>query len=256
MAQEGDTLGKDSELAATLAQGKPVIVYVPKIEDNELETHANKLKGRPLSYFRLRLMTLLAEGFFGKPDNMSKVINKAEGLGINPNHIKQGMIVNELLQLFNKFEDDRKFAIISEEENWFRGTHDRQIDLAARLLAAVESVAADNRADTIKAKHPLSLQVHLATGVANGVLVSRSAKECAELIRHVLLRNMKFDIELLKAKAGKVLGTVLREKSTRSLFRVVTENECLTNSFWNFYLEEEENHEEQGGSNEPEARGH
>lgn len=28
-AQEGDTFGKDSELAATLAQGKPVIVYVP-----------------------------------------------------------------------------------------------------------------------------------------------------------------------------------------------------------------------------------
>lgn len=28
-AQEGDTFGKDSELAATMAQGKPVIVYVP-----------------------------------------------------------------------------------------------------------------------------------------------------------------------------------------------------------------------------------
>lgn len=34
-AQEGDTFGKDSELAATMAQGKPVIVYVPipKITD-------------------------------------------------------------------------------------------------------------------------------------------------------------------------------------------------------------------------------
>jgi hypothetical protein len=29
-AQEGDTFGKDSELAATLCQGKPVIVYVPQ----------------------------------------------------------------------------------------------------------------------------------------------------------------------------------------------------------------------------------
>lgn len=45
-AQEGDTFGKDSELAATMAQGKPVIVYVPvpkesdpdisAIEDSEL----------------------------------------------------------------------------------------------------------------------------------------------------------------------------------------------------------------------------
>jgi hypothetical protein len=29
LAQESDTLGKDSELASTLAQGKPVIAYVP-----------------------------------------------------------------------------------------------------------------------------------------------------------------------------------------------------------------------------------
>ena len=28
LAQESDTLGKDSELASTLAQGKPVIAYV------------------------------------------------------------------------------------------------------------------------------------------------------------------------------------------------------------------------------------
>ena len=28
-AQENDTLGKDSELASTLAQGKPVIAFVP-----------------------------------------------------------------------------------------------------------------------------------------------------------------------------------------------------------------------------------
>jgi hypothetical protein len=31
--QDTDTLGKDSELAATLAQGKPVIAYVPTISE-------------------------------------------------------------------------------------------------------------------------------------------------------------------------------------------------------------------------------
>ncbi len=37
-AQEGDTFGKDSELAATMAQGKPVIVYVPipKLTDPDI----------------------------------------------------------------------------------------------------------------------------------------------------------------------------------------------------------------------------
>lgn len=34
-AQTTETLGKDSELAVTLAQGKPVIVYVPQIKNNE-----------------------------------------------------------------------------------------------------------------------------------------------------------------------------------------------------------------------------
>ena len=33
LAQESDTLGKDSELASTLAQGKPVIAFVPKMSD-------------------------------------------------------------------------------------------------------------------------------------------------------------------------------------------------------------------------------
>lgn len=33
LAQESDTLGKDSELASTLAQGKPVIAFVPKSDD-------------------------------------------------------------------------------------------------------------------------------------------------------------------------------------------------------------------------------
>jgi hypothetical protein len=32
LAQETDTLGKDSELASTLAQGKPVIAFVPSVD--------------------------------------------------------------------------------------------------------------------------------------------------------------------------------------------------------------------------------
>ncbi len=41
-AQEVDTFGKDSELASTLAHGKPAIVYVPKVQGNtKLEQRAN-----------------------------------------------------------------------------------------------------------------------------------------------------------------------------------------------------------------------
>jgi hypothetical protein len=37
LAQESDTLGKDSELASTLAQGKTVIAFVPTVDQNDVE---------------------------------------------------------------------------------------------------------------------------------------------------------------------------------------------------------------------------
>jgi hypothetical protein len=49
MAGESDTLGKDSELAATLPQGKPVIAYVPRLSDYERfrkEIRGGAVKGR------------------------------------------------------------------------------------------------------------------------------------------------------------------------------------------------------------------
>ena len=45
--QDTDTLGKDSELAATLAQGKTVIAYVPKIEP--VQRAAILVKADPLT---------------------------------------------------------------------------------------------------------------------------------------------------------------------------------------------------------------
>ena len=73
MVQEGDTLGKDSELAATLAQGKPVIAYIPRYKSEDLRTFYLTLIKRPMRYLRQRLLTLLADGFFDRPDNRDQV---------------------------------------------------------------------------------------------------------------------------------------------------------------------------------------
>lgn len=43
LAQESDTLGKDSELASTLAQGKPVIAYVPSPTEDEVARSVKEL---------------------------------------------------------------------------------------------------------------------------------------------------------------------------------------------------------------------
>jgi len=243
MAQEGDTLGKDSELAATLAQGKPVIVYVPKIDGMELKRLSIDLAARPLPYFRHRLLTLLAEGFFDRPDNRVAVAKRLQelDLNINADELKpQEAAVQGLLQLLAQFERERRFLVIGDEQANFRERHADKFREAGKLLAALESVAADGRASTIKLRHPLGMQVHLETGVANGVLVSRSSEQCGELIRGILTRKLTFDIESV-APSGHHLGTALIDKPTGSRFRFVTADECLTNSFWNFYLDGREN---------------
>ncbi|MGA8145082.1 MAG: hypothetical protein WB987_14440, partial [Candidatus Acidiferrales bacterium] len=57
LVQESDTLGKDSELASTLAQGKPVIAFVPSLEIDE---YSNKIKTYPLEFFKIRIRILQA----------------------------------------------------------------------------------------------------------------------------------------------------------------------------------------------------
>ena len=44
LAQESDTLGKDSELASTLAQGKPVVAFVPQVDEDYLDGHFEALR--------------------------------------------------------------------------------------------------------------------------------------------------------------------------------------------------------------------
>ena len=235
MAQEGDTLGKDSELAATLAQGKPVIAYVPRFVGGDLEKLSTELAHRPVRYFRQRLLTLLADGFFDRPDNRDSVAVLAKKLGLTITADELWDKVNKLLQKLIPFEKTRGFKLIGGEEKQFRSENADLFRESAPLLAAIESRAADNRADTIRVKHPLAMQVHLETGVANGVLVARSAKECAELVRGILLCEMSFRLRILPADDGTEIATVLEEERTRSRFRIVTRDRCLTNSFWNFY---------------------
>ena len=96
----------------------------------------------------------------------------------------------------------------------------------------VDSVRAhfDKRATTLKDSHPLGIQVDLQNGVSNGVLVVRSTESCAQLIRNIVLQSLEFRLE----EADE--GLVLREKISDCIFRVMSRDSMLTNTFWNFYL--------------------
>lgn len=204
MVQESDTLGKDSELASTLAQGKPVIAYVPNPSQAELEEF---LQSMPLRFIEKRAMLYLAEDLFGH-DELKTII--------------------KFLQ--NAAEFNPVFELVGEEENEFMLQHKDQLSNVRKAISVAEVEYYDKRARTLAKSHPLGIQMHLDTGVANGVLVTRSLHDCAKLLVSLLTNQAEFSIE---EEDG---TTVLREKISNCAYRVVTNDPTVTNSFWNFYL--------------------
>lgn len=218
LAQESDTMGKDSELAATLAQSKPVIAYVPKY--NHYEEYAQKIREYPLDFFKKRLHILDAEEVFEDPVCREKLKN------YNPSF---GEIISEFYDKLDEYRSNQPFSLWTEKEEEFKRNY-LDFQMICDILAIAECYNFDKRAELLK-RHPLSMQVDLQSGVANGVLVVRSPEDCAELLYRILTNQTEFEI-----KHETEGYTVLLEKVSQSPFRIVTDHERLTNSFWNLFI--------------------
>lgn len=189
-AQEADTFGKDSELAGTLAQGKPVVIYVPSIDD-------------PLD-FKSWLQGMMEIVYPGR-DELEVLKEMCR------HYYPQGVWENPRVR------------------QWMDGCPIGEGEAYDLIFSGAKALY-DSRARTLQEHHPLGLQVNLDSGVANGVLVVRKIAQCASLVRKILLRELEFDIEETQ------YNWLLKERISGSAYRVVTKNELLTNSFWNFYL--------------------
>jgi hypothetical protein len=189
LAQESDTLGKDSELASTLAQGKPVIAFVPAVDEGFVSRLLDALH---LAYPRRELRDLLLEQ----------------------------------LQVF----EPRAAWTDPELRRWIETPSSVPIRALQRRLQHVMKEHYDGRAKTLRETHPVGVQVNLATGVANGVLVVRTTADCARLVRRIVTRTLRFKVS---EEDG---GTVLLETISGCVFRIATNDQMLTNAFWNFYL--------------------
>lgn len=189
-AQESDTFGKDSELAATLAQGKPVIAFIPQV--------------RRLDFYKAGL---LKQASMADSKNPGRYLHELL-IERHPRCILENPGIND---------PRRKIGELSDE------------------LAQRDKRLYEKRAKTLHEFHPLSLQINLQTGVSNGVLVVRNSNECAKVLRGIILKSLKFEISELKSDGG-TQNYVLKEKITGSIYRVVSGDPVLTNSFWNFYL--------------------
>ena len=194
-AQESETLGKDSELAATLAQGKPVIAFVPRLVD--------------VDTFQKSAIDLARKIY---PDKKLEDVLKELFLYLYPKGAWENPQIRE----------------------WLDGGGNFELEKASVLLFEKSKTMYDERAEVLKRDHPLGLQVNLGTGVANGVLVVRTVEQCADLLHKILLNELEFDIEEPEIRGAG--ATILRERLTGCVYRAVTENELLTNTFWNFYL--------------------
>lgn len=195
LVQESDTLGKNSELASTLAQGKPVIAYIPEVTDE---------------YFKHLIDTL----------------NKLD------TNIDFNQIILKHLCIFNPSLAWGKDQI--ELREWLNNP--QQADREELLKTFKETIANvyNRKADVLINDHPLGIQVDLNKGVANGVLVVRTLDKLAELLYAILTNDYEFDIE---PENPHINGDSIKliEKISGSVFRVMTKNQLLNNSFWNFY---------------------
>lgn len=206
--QDNDTLGKDSELASTLAQGKPVIAYVEHVD---VEKREAELYCGDLAMLRGRLNIILSAGEVR--DRMTPEVQETAG-------DVHAFVVE---QIWQGLPD-------SERDEAYRKTHSASLRALCHFVATEEARLYDKRADLLKGKHPLAIQVNLDTGVANGLLVVREVSKCAELLRRILLKSMEFDL------VEDDDAWTLNERISGSIFRVVTKDQTLSNSFWNFYL--------------------
>jgi len=111
-------------------------------------------------------------------------------------------------------------------------TFGKDSEVAATLAqgkSVIVYAETENRAKMFRVDHPLGLQIAINTGVAHGIIVVKTAKECAEMLRKVILQELEFDVV---HEGG---NYKLREKTTGSVVRVVSDDPYLTHSFWTYY---------------------
>lgn len=240
LVQESDSLGKDSELAATLAQGKPVVAFVPYIPSADIPSKAKELSKRPLVYFFRRFLACKAENH-QLPEKSVPLLR--QHLGADATAWRK--VENDFLNTLRDFYDQPRFITILRDDVSFKANLGERFDKMCLYMTIMEKVSYDKRAEVLQSYHPLAMQVNLSEGVANGVLVARTYENATNLIYGLLTNSLDFRIEggLLetaehaRCEADRYMARLV-ETISDCPFRAVTGHNKITNSFWNFYLQE------------------
>lgn len=244
MAQKEDTFGKDSEASVALGQGKPVIVYVPKLVVPEVDIDTEVLGKTPREELEKDIKTEGTAEDRDFDETMDQEALHGRLLSIRLGRAG-GATLAEAAQKhwadFDLYGEDLRVET-QDDRATYRGWLDSVVKGGAlpdppttireRLLSILVATALrfERRAKMFREIHPLALQVILSSGgVLNGILVARSVGSCAELIRALIKNELELDLVVDD------LNYRLVERSTGSTIRVISRHQLLRNAFATFY---------------------
>ncbi|ABD69549.1 transcriptional regulator, XRE family [Rhodoferax ferrireducens T118] len=235
MAQKTDTFGKDSEASVALGQGKPVIVYVPRLSfpDGSHDTESLFKKNR------IELLGMLDDK---ERDSIDESVDQQAIFGYVLTALLVMLDDSELGQIaethwadFDLYEEQSRIPenFRSKYRKWLdackRGDHTSISiqDFRESIINAfvANAIIFERRARLFREIHPLALQVILSTGVLNGILVVRTVDQCATILSKLIKNNLS--LEFIKDSAN----YRLIEKDTGSTVRVISRNRLLLNAF-------------------------
>ncbi|HEY9756758.1 MAG TPA: helix-turn-helix transcriptional regulator [Oculatellaceae cyanobacterium] len=245
MAQREDSFGKDSEASVALGQGKPVIVYVPKLTDRLNKIDSERL-GRSS---RSELITILSnEGTADDSDidetiddlgllsrifeiRLSKMtplelaeiaVDHWADFGLNTESATDRIHLEHSRAAFRSWVDSLK----SEGKPVHIPSELRE-DFIKILVSTATNF--EKRSRLFREQHPLALQVILQSGVLNGMIVVRSIDSCARIIQKLLLNDLELELSVDSQ------NYTLIEQTTKSTIRVISRHPLITSAFATYY---------------------
>jgi hypothetical protein len=226
MAQKSDTFGKDSEASVALGQGKPVIVYVPKLTLGDGSVDTEVLFRTPRGELaRLAkdeaVVGVILTAKLQKSTDEDIVDAIARHWADFDLYGEATRVADGARAEYRQFLDE----VIRGEAKPVPSGIRRDV---VRILVAT-AIRFESSAKIFREIHPLALQVILSTGVLNGILVVRSVGQCAKILAD-LLRNA-LDLDLTKDEQNYRLV----ERTTGSTVRVISRHQLLRNAFERHY---------------------
>lgn len=243
MAQKEDSFGKDSEASVALGQGKPVIVFVPKLNVPEigLDTEAMATLGRDEL-----INTLAAEGNEDDRDLDETMDSRAlmsRLMEIRLQRLSDSGFVKVAKEYWADFGLYAEAIRIQDESlrKQFRSWLDDivKLDKATGLpeplkehlikMLVATAVRFEDRSLIFRETHPLALQVILSTGVLNGMIVVRSVESCARILKGLIENNLSLELQV------DAFNYRLIETTTHSTIRVISRHGLIESAFSTYY---------------------